>query len=266
MAIGTAHRLARWVSWLSGMLKLRRNEPVPLDIGVLIIGSLLWDEKRGTWRKHRLDGASAQAVMAPIRYGRLSASRGNTYTMVFSRLCGLGQGIAIRCTRRISTSADLYAESEALWKAEQLNAPAGRIASAWGCVTLLCNPQRNIPEDIVKAWGDRVRREPEYGRVSQMAAEGRLISSDGMLQIAWPRIAGTQTPVQLDLLLATANDPTLDGALLAYPTVQAIANAWNTANGKHAEYFWRNNENGINTFQDDGIRALLHPRVQRVRS
>ena len=60
---------------------------MPLTAGVLIIGSLLWDseEDRPTWRDVRLDIASAQAVTAPIRYGRLSGKkRGHTHTMVFS--------------------------------------------------------------------------------------------------------------------------------------------------------------------------------------
>ena len=59
-----------------------------IRIGVLIIGSLYWDEKehRETWRRDRLvDLGDATRVHVPIRYGRLSRKRGCTYTMVFSR-------------------------------------------------------------------------------------------------------------------------------------------------------------------------------------
>lgn len=230
---------------------------MPLNVGILIIGSLLWDKERQAWREARLDLTSEQTVTAPIRYGRLSRTRGNTYTMVFSCLCDLGQGKVIRCTRSVSASADLIAEAEALWKAEQQLAEAGRIGSEWGCAALLCNPERQIPGEILKAWAERVGREPGYGRVAQTDEEGRLVSEGGILHVPWPRLVGSGEPVQLDILLATANSPTLAGAPRAYPSVETIANAWNAADSRHAQYFWRNIENGIRTFQDDAIRARL---------
>lgn len=44
------------------------------------------DPVRSNWRKTglKVDKRSTQYVRVPIRYGRLSESRGNTYTMVFS--------------------------------------------------------------------------------------------------------------------------------------------------------------------------------------
>jgi hypothetical protein len=122
---------------------------------------------------------------------------------------------------------------------------------------------RKIPEDLMKAWGSRVDREPDYGNVSQTKDEGRLIDKGGLLLIDWPRLVDGAKPVQLDLLLATANDPKITVAAPAYPTVAMIANAWNASASRYAEYFWRNAESGICTFQDDGIRALLNPRSQR---
>ena len=233
---------------------------MPLSAGVLIIGSLLWDEQRSAWRDARLDMISAKTMTAPIRYGRLSTSRGNTYTMVFSRLCEPGDAKVLRCTRSVSTAADLIAEAEALWKAEQPGAAPGRIAVDWGCVALLCNPERKIPEDMLKALAERVGREADYGHVSQTQEEGILVSKNGLLQIAWPHLVEGGSPVQLDLLLATANDPEITTASPSYPEPETIANAWNSAASRHAEYFWRNAENGIRTFQDDEIRAVLHPR------
>lgn len=103
---------------------------MPLNAGIRIIGSLLWDAERGrpAWREARLDIASMQRVTAPIRYGRLSGKgRGYTYTMVFSRSAGTGHAVVIHCARGL-TSADLIAEAQALWKAEQPGAAAGRIA------------------------------------------------------------------------------------------------------------------------------------------
>ncbi|MGB7434356.1 MAG: hypothetical protein WBR26_05630 [Candidatus Acidiferrum sp.] len=236
---------------------------MPLNAGVLIIGSLLWDAERGrpAWREARLDMASAQSVTAPIRYGRLSGEgRSYTYTMVFSRLAGIGHAKAVQCSRSIVTPADLLAEAQALWKAEQPRAAAGRIADYWGCVALLCNPDRKVPENILKAWTDRVGREPDYGKVTQTEEEGRLIDENGLLLVDWPKLVETGEPLQLDLLLVTANDPAIDASRPDYPEVATIAGAWNAAASKYAEYFWKNAENGIRTFQDDEIRTVLRPR------
>jgi hypothetical protein len=239
---------------------------VPLNAGILIMGSLLWEleDNRPAWRDARLDVASAEDVTAPIRYGRLSGKkRGHTYTMVFSRLCEAGQGKVVRCSHTVSSAAELIAEAEHLWKAEQADAAAGRIAANWGCVALLCNPARNIPEDIPKGWADRVGQEPGHGNVSQTQEEGRLVSDDGLLRINWPRLSEGGLPVSLDLLLVTANDPRITPVSRTYPDVETIANAWNTAASKHAEYFWKNLDNGIRTFQDDEIHTLLNPRQKQ---
>jgi len=235
---------------------------VPLTAGILIIGSLLWDEERQTWRGARLDMGSAETVTAPIRYGRLSGwRRGRTYTMVFSRLCEAGQARVVRCSHIISSADELIEEAEHLWKAEQPNAEAGRIAADWGCVGLLCNPERKIPEDLLKGWANRVANEPGYGNVPQIQKEGCLVSNDGLLHIPWPRMVEGGATVRLDLLLATANHPTLTGTPPSYPSVETVCCAWNAAGGNHVEYFWRNVENGILTFQDDAIRKQLRPRA-----
>ena len=241
---------------------------MPLTVGILIIGSLLWDSEEGrpAWRNARLDIASEQAVTAPIRYGRLSGNkRGHTYTMVFSRLCEIGQGKVVRCFHTVFSLAGLIAEAEHLWKAEQPGAESGRIAANWGCVALLCNPAGNTPEDILKGWAERVGREPDFGNVSQIKEEGRLVSGDGLLRIDWPHLVEGGAPVSFDLLLATANDPRISVTSPTYPGVETIANAWNAVTSKYAEYFWKNLDNGIHTFQDDEIRARLRPRGQESR-
>lgn len=239
------------------------SEPPPLTAGVLIIGSLLWDSEKGrpAWRDARLNTAGAQTVAAPIRYGRLSESRGNSYTMVFSRLCPAGQARLVPYSHPISTVQELVTEAEHLWKAEQPGAKAHRIAASWGCVALLLNPDRDIPEDLSRGWAERVAREPDYGTVSQAQEEGLLVSDEGLLRIDWPSRVEGGSAAQVDLLLVTANDPEITAASPWYPTAEAIAEAWNGA-GDYVEYFWKNRDNGIQTFQDDAIRALLRPREQ----
>jgi hypothetical protein len=237
---------------------------VPLTAGVLIIGSLFWESKRGrpAWRDERLDMPAAQTVSAPIRYGRRSSTRGNSYTMVFSRLCPPGRAKLVPCSHAIATPQDLVIEAEHLWKAEEPDAKAHRIASTWGCVALLRNPERTIPSELLRIWAERVLREPDYGKVSQTKDEGILVSrNDGLLRIDWPRRAEGAVPADFDLLLVTANDPKISASAPTYPTAQAIADAWNRA-GRNVEYFWKNNDNGIRSFEDDQIRAHLRPREQ----
>jgi len=233
---------------------------VPLNAGILIIGSLLWDERRQAWRDSRLDMTSAQSVTAPIRYGRRSETRGNTYTMVFSRACEAGRGTVVRCSRPVSSVDDLILEAEHLWAAEQNATVSRQISAGWGCVTLLCNPDRTIPQMFLTGWANRVGQERKYGNVPQTSEEGLLVSARGLLQIAWPQCVADGVAAPLDFLLATATRPTLTGTQVSYPTVEMIANAWNADAGNHVEYFRKNNENGIRTFQDDAILQLLHPR------
>ena len=55
------------------------------SLGVLIIGSLYWDNSiREKWRQERLDLERQLCVRAPVRYGRQSKNRGFSYTMVLS--------------------------------------------------------------------------------------------------------------------------------------------------------------------------------------
>lgn len=234
---------------------------MPLTAGVLIIGSLLWDsdKERPAWRAARLNVAAAQTVTAPIRYGRLSKSRGNSYTMVFSRMCPAGQARLVPCSHTISTIQDLIAEAEQLWRAEQPRAKAHRIATDWGCVAVLSNPERQIPVKMLRGWAERVGGEDDYGNLSQTQEEGPLVSDAGLLRIDWPRLVAGGASSGMDLLLVTANDPEITAASPTYPTAEIIAEAWNRA-GNDVEYFWKNISNGIRTFQDDEIKARLQPQ------
>src|SRR5205823_8142389 len=67
----------------------KKEAPPELRVGILVIGSLLWDidSERVDWRHKRLDVNRSRKVLAPIRYGRLSQSRSDTFTMVISKLC-----------------------------------------------------------------------------------------------------------------------------------------------------------------------------------
>jgi hypothetical protein len=235
-------------------------------IGSLIIGSLYWDPEcnRARWRRERLDLPASRNVFAPIRYGRRSGKRGNSYTMVFSealtkRAVHLGRAVAIPFIRPVHSVQALVEEAEHLWAAERKSDSFnGSISANWGCVALALNPSRCVPQELVDGWSDRAAQEVGYGRLCRAKDEGEILNAGGLLMIPWPhRTDGL--PLELDALLATATDPTIvDGR---YPSAQEIASAWKPSTGDaYVEYFWRNRGGGITTFQDDEIEKHLNDR------
>ena len=98
-------------------------------------------------------------------------------------------------------------------------------------------PGRKIPDELLKAWADRIGREQDYGKVTQTEEEGRLIDESGRLLIDWPKLVDTGEPVPLDLLLVTANDPQINTSRPNYPDAATIAGAWNVAATIYVEYF-----------------------------
>jgi hypothetical protein len=77
--------------------------------GILIVGSLLWDPKREreAWRRSRLAIDRSVLVRVPIRYGRRSESRGNTFTMTICIGGGLGQAVVVPCRRTLADGTAL---------------------------------------------------------------------------------------------------------------------------------------------------------------
>lgn len=127
--------------------------------GILIVGSLLWDRRRerDEWRQARLRIDDAVHVRVPIRYGRCSGSRGDTFTMTFAGDGKLGQGVLVPCRTSVVDAAALLAEATDLWKAEQPSAPTESIGASWGCVGVLFRSQ-GAPDERFEAWSHYFRR------------------------------------------------------------------------------------------------------------
>lgn len=183
-----------------------------LRIGVLMVGSLYWDEDReyrNEWRDDHLEMSTAQHVKVPIRYGRRSRSRECTFTMVFStRLIEegtLGQGIVVPCK-----STDLVREAVYLWKAETNNRrnPRRAISAEWGCVAIVENPGNQMPNRDRNEWIERVSRERCYGHLNSATDEKVAVDGRGFLQIPWPEPVEGGT-IALNVLLATARESCL---------------------------------------------------------
>ena len=175
---------------LAGRQGREDQEATVVKLGVLIVGSLYWDLKppRPRWRAERLDSAHQEHVRVPIRYGRRSSTRRDSYTMVVSTALAadeLGTAIAVPCH-----SCDLVEEAEELWAAEDNSNDGGegRISAGFGCVALLENPDCPLPDKLRMGWTDRVGREVNYKTPMRMHGEDRDVVDpcSGFLKIDWP--------------------------------------------------------------------------------
>lgn len=129
------------------------------------------------------------------------------------------------------------------------------VSSTWGCVALLCNPESQIPPDLEKELRSHVDGRLGYRNFGHADNETPSVSHDGRLRISWPALAMPQGAEPLDVLLATANFPSIANG--AYPGVEAIARGWVGEDNHYVEYFRKNRASGITTFEDDEISRLL---------
>lgn len=257
-----------------------------LAVGILAIGSLFWDPKKDTdhpgklgvreaWWESRLDKGAARSVSAPIRYGRLSSTRGHTYSMVFSaEQATSGCAKVIPCLNLVASEQDLKSEAKLLWAAERgVGTPDTSLSSEWGAVGLLINWERDNEaghvsdlRQIEGFWSVLINQTAVNRKNYQAVATSKAcISKSGLLEIAWPKSTDGR-PLEFDLILATANRPTLVGSPRTYPDAARIANAWIQARTKYPvqdyeDYFWKNMTNGITTLQDEEIMRRLKEEV-----
>jgi hypothetical protein len=219
-----------------------------MQVGILIIGSLLWDKKwcRDEWRHSRLVLEHAQHVRVRIGYRRRSKSRGNTFTMTFAPdSAAEGQGVVVPCDASVVNVDGLLEEARQLWRAEDHHAARGAIASQWGCLGTLFNPNSTSEQD----------REP-WCEVFRNSGARPIppVSHRGLLAIPWPAGSADGKPVDLDVLLATATRPEV-----TIPPPSDVAEAW--CRQGHEEYFFENVRHGLRTPED----ALIWARVEALR-
>jgi len=230
------------------------------NVGILIIGSLIWDkrEHRESWRRDRLRVGPGIPVSSPIRYGRISGERTNTYTMVFSNALlpsQLGWALVLPCRCTVSNADQLVNEAQALWAAEQSKASTpGPISAGWGAVGLLLNPTQTALGELRTGWSHHVKDERQiYESFKHATNETAAVGSDGILSIPWPT-SENGAPLNMDLLLATATEPCLTNG--SYATPQAVAEAWKKA-PKERRYFDENRRAGVTTADDYRIIKYL---------
>lgn len=161
----------------------------------------------------------------------------------------------------MTTGEDLVKEAARLWTAETSGGknPRDRISTdrGWGCVALLENPARPVPDDMRECWTKRISEESSrdgkkslYGKkIISAYGEEVVVNRRGFLEIPWPTSADS-SDLNFDALLATVTRPTLRSG--CYPSAEDVARANRTGEGR--DYFRKNREHGIETFQDAAIK------------
>lgn len=236
-----------------------------LNGGVLIIGSLIWqdhlndkkkDNIRRDWRRQHLAKGQLHC-QAPIRYGRRSSTRKDTYTMIFSASCESqpGQAIIKPFIQPLQSFEHLEEQAIALAIAEGVyKETSRRLSAAWGSVGLLFNPalekkSRAVYSMVRDKWAAiyHAYHDTFFPDGYKLAGDALPpIDKNGLLQISWRTLMD-----DFDLLLAT---PVVPDPLTPLTPVE-IAGKMNEKN--YYEYFDKNREEGITTFQDDAITGLI---------
>ena len=218
--------------------------------GILIVGSLLWDDRpeRKKWREARLIIEDAVHAKVPIHYGRRSVTRGNTFTMVIAADGRLGNAIIAPCRTEFADIDTIMAEAGELWLAEQPSAAPGNISALWGCVGVRFRDDPALA-NCARAWADRFRE--------KRASSVYPVRDDGVLDIPWPVATGNGT-IYLDLILATATKHEANR-----PRPEDVADAWVDQVQGHEAYFFENVQHGIRTPDDPLIWRRIQDRRPR---
>ena len=242
-------------------------------IGVIVIGSLLWDEKpeRILWRRE-LDLTKKKHIELPIRYGRISSSRENTYTMVFSNemntIRNLGKGYVIPYKNIINSEQDFKIQILKLAKAEKISTT--RMSCSWGTVSILINP--NIDQikinqikdywirlvEFTKETKSTTQKEPKIKKFGSKN-ENKCISKNWALTINLDNQFNNELK-EFDFLIATANSIKHKDNIEEYPTFKQIAKS--IFDNNHYDYFLRNRNEYIQTSHDKKIMKVLKKKYK----
>jgi hypothetical protein len=244
--------------------------------GVIIIGSLFWEdkdnaiqekesiylaEKRKEWRETYLDLDKKEICKLPIRYGRCSSSRKCTYTMVFSReaLDKDSSGLVFPYKSEIDFSNYLHFERQAKILADVEGISKNndnRLRKTWGCIGIYIKPNSVHSATIINHWKSLILTDSNYKTAPKYYnPEVPLIDSDYCL------VSDVQINTEIDFLFFTyirVEHRELDNdrkPIRKYPMPQEIAEEINRSNYK--TYFEENKKSGITTFQDVDINPLV---------
>ena len=226
---------------------------------VLIIGSLLWENKenslnrnqgelRENWRKE-LDINNKFEVEVPIRYGRKSSSRRCTYTMIFSNSVSTsGKAYLAPYKEESHSFEDIKKQAIRLAKAEGIstNKFPNRLIASWGAVGIAFNKKTNAEiVEIKNRWHEEfVSFDNTDYKIGQ---EKPSILRNGELNFEFV------IPDNIDYVFATPVIPNV----AEYPSIDKIASAILESNPRYDTYLIKNIENGIRVKDDDKILEII---------
>jgi len=240
-----------------------------LKAGIIIIGSLLWDnsKKRKFWRKNYLNKRKIN-VSLPIRYGRISSSRMDTYTMTYCPKLNkkdYGQGIILEFKDPITSLDHLKEISENTirverdktkeeWKVIKSGEPF-TLNWNWGVLGICINPKHKQEDvfskdisEILELWKNSlVNFNPNKFSLN---GEPLMINKDGVFVIDW-----TESINKFDFLISVIVEPNTETEDGKYPDANRIAKKM--YEGNYYSYFINNIENSIHTNVDEEIKRLI---------
>lgn len=235
------------------------NSQVTYKAGVLIIGSLLWQDYlknkddciRKKWRDGHLLLKDRLKILLPIRYGRKSSS--DIYTMVFSNTCEdkLGKAFLVPFQKpKRSSLEDFDIDLSELSRAEGMG--GGMVAGnkkIWGVLGILLNKQKlsTHKSNVISSWyKNHFSSEKQYNyKDFELTSIDPPIEENGFMNIKWPVSVEPILQSEIDsfdFLFAAVTKPT------DYPNSTDLAK--NVVGDIDRNYFLNNTKNGIETFQD----------------
>lgn len=229
---------------------------ISLNGGIIIIGSLYWDDniQRVDWRNESLNLGNQILVKVPIRYGRISKERKNTFSMVFSYECKnadlLGNAIFAPFKKNPLDYENLEVEMGEIIKSEQKRKVLKNSYNnwLWGTLGILINPKSKKFDEIsflLSKWKDKYSEKFSYYDY-KIGEEPTIINKSGVFQFHWP-----ENLDDFDFIIATATKPESE----KYPGHQEIIDKMLTSG--YTEYYLKNIQNGITTFQDEQISQKI---------
>lgn len=230
------------------------NEEIKFNGGVLIIGSLIWDEAkiREEWRADNLDMDKKTLINLPIRYGRISQSRNCTYSMVFSSDCRsvdkLGKGYFIPFKEEM-TIGQILEQGKLIIDAEHNRVTdLTRFNWGWGCLAVALNPRisKDKSKEFTSKWSEKYSNgfNPNQYKIEE---EEPIVSKKGHLKIDWQDELS-----EIEFIIGTATKPNIKG----YPNAKTIAQKMFV--NKYDEYYRSNRKILIKTFQDEDIEFEIN--------
>lgn len=252
----------------------------PIKLGVVLIGSLLWqnngskDESnlRKNWRDRNFikeNNLKTIPVKFPIRYGRMS--EGDIYTMViseeFNKTDKLGTAILLHANEEFQSLHELLSFANKLALAEGMTRnKEPRTKLSWGFISYAINPNSTLKNNkaLISHWEKLASKDNYFENFKVNSELSSSISKNGSLKFLdnnWlvsDIEANNKIINNLDIVLTTVTRPRYKKKPVEdfskYPDI--IELRANVDNDKTRYYFYNNLINGIETSQDKIILEL----------